>query len=381
MSLPSGRLLSDVLAHLHRLRDEEPDLARRMTAEFRREHPGVPMRLVWQRDSPAGPVHYDMLIPVEGGTVSLAFAPDRALPWPLRGAHHASEQVLLRVDGAEVTMEQAMALLEVLWTDTVPATRLVNASLVDRELESDPVELSPAELQEAVDAFRRARGLLTAEATRAWMAERGIDQARLEEVVAGEAAVARLRTRVVGPDVEAAFAADPGGWDALCVLRSRYADHEAARAAVVRRAGAHRGSAGQDDPGTERAQDGAGPGQGDADRGGTEANALAPMAAEVLEHGADVRVERVRRRDLGPAAAGARAGDLLGPLEHEPSIVEVLEVRPAELDQATRRDIESGLFTRWLADRRAEAELEWLWGTVPRTSALNQALRASAAGG
>ncbi|MBB2910487.1 putative peptide maturation system protein [Streptosporangium becharense] len=369
-SLPGGRLLSDVLAHLHRLRDEEPVTARRLTTELRRAHPDVPMRLVWQQDFPGGPFHYDMLITAGDGTVSVAFAPDRALPWPLRGSRHAGEHVLLRVDGEDVTVEQAMTVLDVLWADPSLTTRLVNAALVEQELARHPVELPAAELQEAMDAFRRARGLLTVEATRAWMAERGVGDARLEEIVTAEASVARLRTRLVGGAVEDAFAADSRGWDGLRVLRARYADHEAARAAVARHAGVDREPMADREPIADR---------GDADRG--DADVLASMIAEVLEHGADVRVERVRRRDLGPGAAGAGVGDLLGPQGREPAVTRVLEVHSAELDHVTRREIERVLFDRWLMRRRAEARLEWLWGTVPRTVALNEALRGPAGSG
>ncbi|MFI7132428.1 TIGR04500 family putative peptide maturation system protein [Nonomuraea sp. NPDC050153] len=351
MSLPSGRLLADVLAHLRGLGEAAPADARRLTAGLRAAYPDVPMRLVWQQDFPGGPYHYDMLITVAGGTVSLAFAPERALPWPLRGAHHAGEQVLVRVDGVDVTVEQAMNVLDGLWTGTAPATRLVNASLVEQELARHPVELSAAEMQDAMDAFRRARGLLTVKATRAWMAERGMSHERLEEVVAAEASVARLRTRLVGGAVEDAFTADPSAWDEVCVLSTRYPDQDAARAAAERQ----------------------------ARRPDASAHALALIAAECLDHRADVRVRRLRRRDLGPGATGMRVGDLLGPPEHEPVISTVLEIRPGTLDFGMRREIEAVLFDHWLAERRARAELRWLWGDAVRTTMVSRALQSPAA--
>ncbi len=280
--------------------------------------------------------------------MSVAFAPDRALPWPLRGSRHAGEQVVLRLNGMDITMEHAMAVLDVLWTDARMATRLVDAGLVEQELARDPIELPSAELQEALEAFRRARGLLTVQATREWMAERGLDHAHLEEIVAGEAAIARLRRRVVGDTAPEVFAADPGGYDRLCVVRLRYPRPEAARAAAVR--------------------------LGEA--GLCQASGLlGPASAEVLDHGADGRMARAFRRDLGPSAATAVAGDVLRPQEQGAEVTCVLEVRTAVLDDATRRGIEESVFDHWLAGRRREAELEWLWGTAPRTGSVTKALR------
>ncbi|GGL29210.1 TIGR04500 family putative peptide maturation system protein [Planomonospora parontospora] len=348
MSLPD-QLLSDVLACLRQIADMDSGQAKESLNALRAKQPDVPMRLVWEQDPFGGTFHYDMLITVEGGTVSLAFAPDRALPWPLRGSRHTGEQVLLRVNGTEVTMEQAVSMLDVLWSDTALATRLVNASLVEQELARFPIEPTAAELQEVLDAFRRARGLLTVQDTREWMAERGLSHARLEEIAASEAAVAGLRRRVVGDDVEEAFASRPGGYDRLSVLELRYSDPGAARAAAVR--------------------------LGAPDRPGGGTDPLALAARETLDHGAHGQVRQVRRRELGPAAVSARAGDLLGPGEHDTAVHRVLEVRPAVLDGPTRREIEEMLFGLWLADRRREAELEWFWGTAPRTRALTEALR------
>lgn len=36
--------------------------------------------------------------------------------------------------------------------------------------------------------------------------------------------------------------------------------------------------------------------------------------------------------------------------------------RPAPDDPDTRRRLEQLLFDRWLADRRAQVDVEWLWG-------------------
>ncbi|MEV4454545.1 TIGR04500 family putative peptide maturation system protein [Microbispora sp. NPDC049633] len=349
MPIFSDHLLTDVLAFLRRIGDVEPAEARRLLGGLRAEHPGVPMRLVWQRDHPGGSRHYDMLISAPDGTVSVAFAPARAIPWPLRGSHNAGEQVVVRVDGVDVKMEQAMAVLDGLWGDSSLAVRLVNAALVEQELERDPIELSAEELQNAVDAFRRARGLLTVEATREWMTERGLDHATLEELVRQEAAIAGLRRRVTG-DAAGLFAAAPGDYDRLCVVRARYARPEDAEAGVARLREAGR-SARTDD-------------------------LLAVAAAEAFEHGADVRLALAFRCDLGPDAAEARAGDVLAGAGGEPVVACVLAVRPAVFDDETRRAVEKRIFDRWLTARRREASVEWMWGTARRTDSVTRALRA-----
>ncbi|OPG09441.1 hypothetical protein [Microbispora sp. GKU 823] len=56
----------------------------------------------------------------------------------------------------------------------------------------------------------------------------------------------------------------------------------------------------------------------------------------------------------------------------------VLEARPAALDGPTRGEIEKRIFEQWLAGRRREAGIEWMWGTAPRTDALTRALRRQA---
>ncbi|WP_182886585.1 TIGR04500 family putative peptide maturation system protein [Microbispora sp. H10885] len=347
MALFPDHLLNDALAFLRRISGAEPADARRLLDDLRAGHRDVPMRLVWQRDHPGGSHHYDLLIPAPDGTVSVAFAPARAVPWPLRGSQSAGEQVVVRVDGADVRMEQAMAVLDGLWGDSSLAVRLVNAALVEQELEREPVELTAEELQEAMDAFRRARGLLTVRATRDWMAERGLDHAALEVIVHQEAAIARLRRRVAGDDAAGLFAADPGGHDRLSVMRLRYPHLEAARAAATRL----------------RAED-------------ARAAIFAKAAEEAFAYGADVRPALVYRRELGPEAAGAEAGDVVAGSGPEPLVTCVLEVRPAVLDDGTRQAIENRIFDDWLARRRAEASVEWMWGTARRTGSVTRALRA-----
>jgi hypothetical protein len=178
------------------------------------------------------------------------------------------------------------------------------------------------------------------------MAERGLGHAHPEQIVSREAAVARLRQRVI-TDPATEFAADPVGHDVLCVVEFRYPDAATAHAAAARLPGS--------DP------------LGQATRG-------------VLDHGATVRLDRVHRRDLGALGAEARAGDVLGPSEPGTVVYGILEVRPAALDGATRRSIEERLFRQRLTDQRRTVTLEWCWGTAPRTAALTATLQGPSSG-
>ncbi|MER5620257.1 TIGR04500 family putative peptide maturation system protein [Streptosporangium sp. NPDC002544] len=346
MPIPSGRLpaalFPDALACLREAAILRPDEARKRLAAIHDRYPDVPMRLLWRREAADESYHYDLLIKTADGTISLALAPDRALPWPLRGSQPSGEQVVVRINGTDLEMEQAISVLDVLWDDVRLAERLVNARLVEEEISMGPLELDDAELQQAMDAFRRARGLLTVQAAQEWMAQRGLTLAGLEHLVARQAAVRHLRRRIVAGRVEDVFGTRRDEFDRLHVLRLQYADSGPAEAAALRlRSGA--------DPVTLATQ-------------------------EVLADAAVSRTEGVRRRDL-PATA-TRAGDVLGPFPVESgfAVVYVLQVRPAVLDDATRALIEEWLFGEWLADQRREATIEWLWGTATRTESVNAAL-------
>jgi putative peptide maturation system protein len=346
-------LLGHALDWLRELDGVPPEKARDLLTNLRERHPETPMRLLWQRAAASDDYHYDLLFPTPRGTVSLSFAPDRAIPWPLRGGQRSGDQLVLRVNGVDVTWEQAVSVLDVLWEDTELARRLVDVTLVDEALAARDTALPADRLQQAMDAFRRARGLLTAEATRRWMAERGLSHARLEEIVTGEAAVAGLRREIASEDrVEEYFAARHTGLDRLSVVSLRHADlgRAASTAALLRE--------GQVDPGTLAVR-------------------------ELLAGTATSRMETDDRASLtalfGPSAERAAAGEVLGPAPLPDGgfrVAYVLAVEPAELDEPRRELIERRIFADWLAERRREAHLEWFWGSRDRTDALDAELRA-----
>ncbi|MGV9770688.1 TIGR04500 family putative peptide maturation system protein [Streptosporangium sp. NPDC003464] len=356
-------LLGDALEWLRGLDGVRPERADERLSELRARHPEVRMRLLWQREAATDDYHYDLLLPSPEGSVSLAFAPDRAIPWPLRGGQRSGEQLVLRVNGVDMTMERVVSVLDVLWDDVALARRLVNSALVEQAVDVRDQHLPADRLQEAMDAFRRARGLLTAQAVREWMAERGLSHARLEEIVAREAAVAALRQDVVKGRVEDFFAAHRAEFDRLRVVRLRYADPSRADvAAALLRAGA----VPPDGPdGVEK-----------------DADPVALAVEEVLAGVATCRMEANNRDGLvalfGAPAADARAGQVLGPARLPDGgfcVAHVLAVEPAELDEVTRGLVERRIFDDWLAEQRRNAHVEWFWGSRARTDELTAALR------
>src|SRR3712207_2194214 len=97
--------------------------------------PETPIDLVWEEAVYDGAVHYDALLQLPGeGTVSLGFAPDRGLPWPLRGVQRWSDADLVRVDGSILKVDQAIGCLDFLWEDRRLMDRLVNVCLIDEAL-------------------------------------------------------------------------------------------------------------------------------------------------------------------------------------------------------------------------------------------------------
>jgi putative peptide maturation system protein len=353
MTVATASLLSDALDHLAGLAatGAEPDQARQRLDDLRERHHDVRLRLLWQREAFDGSIHYDLLVTQPGsGTVSLSYCPDRALPWPLRGKQPAGEKVLLRVNGAAMEVNEAIASLDFLWDEARLTDRLVTACLIREELEQAPPRLTDAELQNAMDAFRRARGLLSAAATHQWLTRRGLTHRDLEQLVAGEAAVARLRRERTADRVPAYFEQHRHGFDLVRIARVEFGDQAAAdRFATAVRAGA-------------------------------DFYAEAECAFTAGEVAASSWLfASVRRAELAPelaeAVAGAEPGSTIGPVVFGDghAVIRVLGIESAVLDEATVDVIQRRLFADWLEERRRSARIDWYWGTTAGTAAAGHA--------
>lgn len=342
---------ADALGLLLRFAEEQtgPEAARGSLPALRAAHPDLEVRLLWETESFDDSVHYDLLLSDPGrGTVSLSYAPDRALPWPMRGAQSSQELILLTVDDVPLSVGQAVAYLDFVWDQAPLVERLIDAAVMGAEIDREPVELPRAAVQAALDAFRRAKGLYTPEATLAWLKERGVTPAALERLLRDTASVAALRERAVGDQVEAYLDDHLAEFDTVHLARVSFADEAEAEAARDRIA------AGTSDLFRE-AQRRFLASAGDADGTG---NLFATVKRQDLEP------------DVAAALFAASPGTVVGPLREGDggsTLFQVLGYAPAVRDAATRNLAAEALFAGWLAARRRAATIDWNWGDERRS--------------
>ena len=304
--------------------------------------PGV--ELVHERDAAGDTYHFDAILDEPGGAVVLRYCPDRSMPFALRGAERVSDRDLVRVDGEVLPVEQAIALLDFVWSERPLMRRLLDVCIMQAALRAEPVDLSDGAVQAALDRIRVTNGLFTADQTQRWMAERGLTHEALEDHAADQAAILALRGRVVGARVAAEFAAHRAEYDAATLAQVVLPDDAEHRALVERVLADHLGIAG----------------------------AIGLAVGAGRSAGEDLAITSVRRRELTGALREAVFERPAGQLHlvrdgGRLALVHVFARRAAELDAATEELIATELFDAWLAERRAAARIVWNWGSADRT--------------
>lgn len=345
------KALLDVVDHLLALQQESvrPREARARFQPLRGSYPDLEIDLLAEEEAFDKSVHYDALVRVPGeGTISLSYCHERAVPWPLRGVHRTNEADLVRVNTRVMQVDAAMACLDFIWDQAPIIERLVNTCLIHEELDRQPISLSDAELQEAMNRFRSAKKLFKAEDTLRWMERHGMTHEKLQSYVAETAIVPKLRDRIAEGHVEEYFRNHASDFDSAWIARFEVPDRrQAGELAELIRAGRQDFFAAAD-----RALFGA------AQRGVPAANLFT----------------MIERREAGPEFReqlfAAAPGQLVGPVEGGTgyALMRVLSVRPAHLDDRTCASIKKVLFENWLAERRQAAQIEWCWGNVSNTS-------------
>jgi putative peptide maturation system protein len=297
---------------------------------LREEHPALRLTLVAHVEPFDGSLAHDVVVRDGTDVLVIGTARGPSLPWPLRGVTKAGEQRLLRVNGQELEVTRALACLDVVFDDRSALLTLIHSCLVAEALEEDPIELTDGEVQAAADAFRRAKGLLTAEQTSDWRTRRAMSEVEFESLVRRTATVAALRRRVATPDH---------------VRRHFTANHERYTTVLVAWA------AGVPE--------------------GLTCDALAAVA-RARRAGLAAGVDEWRTGDLPPgmsAVASAALGvEVPVRMDDADARAVVIDRREAELDAVTSSRAEQELFTAWLDDRRRNADVEWHWGDALRTS-------------
>jgi putative peptide maturation system protein len=342
----------DVLDYLLALQQESvrPREARARLQPLRGRHPSLEINLLVEEEAFDKSLHYDALVRRAGeGTISLSYCPERAVPWPLRGVHRTNEADLVRVNTNVLQVDAAMACLDFIWDEAPIIEQLVNTCLIHEELERQPVSLSDAELQEAMNRFRSAKKLFKAEDTLRWMERHGMTHEKLETYVAETAIVPKLRDRIAEGHIEEYFRQHTSDFDTARIARFEVLDRrQASELAEQIRAGRQEFFAA-----AQRAFFGA------AQRGVPPAASLFAM---------------IERREAAPQFReqlfAAAPGQLVGPIEGDSgyALMRVLSVHPAQLDDRTRATIKKVLFDNWLTERRQAARIEWCWGNVSKTS-------------
>ncbi len=274
-----------------------------------------------------------------GGALTLEVRGTRdELPLTLLATQRWSERDVVRVDGHTLAVDDVIAALDFLWSDVRIATRLIDMLLLRDELERAPIDLSDQALQDGVDGFRARNGLCTVDETTAWLHERGLSLADLEELVARELELAAAARRRVAADVDTYFAAHRDDFDAIQLA------HVSA-----------------------------------PDRDGAAAAARALLAGQLPAGATELHVTTLAAHTLDAAdrALAVRTPSSPAPLRDGRWQATVILARhPAALTPATRAEVETRLTTVSLAAARTRAVIEWNWGTRRATDALTAAVRA-----
>jgi putative peptide maturation system protein len=344
--------VSDVLNYLLTLQDERvrPREAHARLQQLRALHPNLGIDLLAEEEAFDQSVHYDALLRRSGeGTVSLSYCPEHAVPWPLRGAHRWREGDLVRVNANVLPVDAAMACLDFIWDEAPIIERLVNMCLIQEELDRNPIDLTDAELQEAMDQFRAAKKLFKAEDTLRWLERHGMTHEKLERYVADRAIVPKLRDRLVADHVDEYFHQHPHDFDTARIARVDVTNETQARDLA-----------------------------GQIRSGAQDFIAVAErFFLEAAEHGAPPKQNLfaiVERRQAEPALRdqlfSGDMGQLVGPVPVEAghALIRVLAIIPAQLNGRTRAVIKDILFNEWLTERRKAARIEWCWGNAAKTS-------------
>jgi putative peptide maturation system protein len=340
------RVVADALALLVQFRAERVpvDVAWDAIRRLRDRYPSRSIDLVWENESYLDRIHYDILLELWGGTLSIGYCADEDVPWPVRGLQRVNEALVVRVNDDPVQVAEVVTSLDYAWHDLHVGRHLINMSLIAQEIRDRKIEVSDDELVSALTAFRVRRRLFSAAAVEQWLAEHGASQAQLEHHLRQDMARDELRRQVIGgPDAIAAyFAAHRADLERILIAKIHLADRAAADAlhAELRDAPQRLLAAAQ-----QRFIQGA-----------TSGDLFATLRRDELDPDHAAQLFTTEPGQLAPVLP---SGDGF-------EVAQVLRRLPAVLDDETRALIGDRLFDHWLVEQRACARVEWFWGAAER---------------
>lgn len=307
--------------------------ARGRFAEFTGAHPHAQARLTSNLLPGADGYEFDVLLEQDGGTLALSWHPEDGVPWTPKYSDHWAVNYVLTVNEQSTTIQSGLLYLgSVLKRRPDLMTDLVNRSLLQAAMSELPLPIGEAETERAVEQFRRSGGLEKAEDMHKWLKQTGLTVEAVYELVEETLRVAKFRRELTAGKVKPYFEQHHGDFDSAKVLEVEMPSLAAAKALATA-----------------------------AQRGGLKA---AAGRANTQSRLLGLRIEQCYARDL-PAdlAATGKTDKVAAPRRTAQgySVRQVIGRSPAKLDAKTSAAVEQLLFDAWLAQRRAEAAIQWHW--------------------
>jgi putative peptide maturation system protein len=311
-----------------------------MTAAFQQAHPEVSAELLIDKQPGHPEMDFDLYLHSDtSGAIALGWRPDRCMPWVVQYSEHWASNLVLSVNGRDLTIQEALQALRLHEnTGADLATELVNFCLVDSALLKDPPIVSPSELQHAADGFRAKRGLYDAEKTYRWLAEASLSTERFEALIKAAVQTRKLRERITRHQVEAYFASHSENFARTSVVRLHSASEQPLRKFVLSEVGI-----------------------ADLIESALSAH------SHIGDQGIRVVIETGLAEDvlpmLSPGSTTSPYSSTVSPGRSGDGycLSLVLRSTPAKLDKEITTRIEERLFASWLSEERAKAQVTWHW--------------------
>jgi foldase protein PrsA len=244
--------------------------------------------------------------------------------------------VVASVNGTELSLHDLLHTLKL----QGQLTPLIGKAVVEKVIASaaakESIEVSDAELQKAVDAFRMRRGLNKAADTERWLAVNRLAAADLEEGLERDLIRQKLADKVTHDQIEKTFAQNRARFD-RARLRQIVVDKEGIAHELL-----------------SRIQE--------------EAADFADLARQysiderTRESGGSLGI--VHRTGMPPAIEAAvysaKSGDVVGPVKTDTgyALIQVEEILAGRLDGPTAAAIQQNLFRTWITQEVQKGQVE-----------------------